>query len=541
VRKNAPVHAASARERRLTRLRTTRRAAYVALVPWTLTIFRSRPGSAAHHTLFDVGIGFLVASAVGAIATLRSPAGGTARPADEQPDPPRSADTREGTRPIDPDGRARWADATLRALLAVRPTGDDHDGPDIAVLRVGAAGVEVLLHAPCPLVPAPFRPSAGGFVWSLDSSVELEALIELGRSVRLSPDAEPTPLLEIGTDEEGSYFAREGGIVTLRLGDEGPGELHDELPSFGSGDRQATSGSLFGAPLVVVERREQLLLEPYGIPLPVSPEPPLPPSPEPVDKAPSVPVPHPVPENKDPGAEDVEASVLDADEARAKVEPSTRASLVPAGPVEVRILREEPDLVGELHGEPSAGAVEFVAFLALHRYRAAPARLRAALGTPRSQASRSGKTVWTSAGAARRALGPDLVPAASANHLYLLSEQVTCDWTRFQALVDLARSSVSDPGRRREVLVGALELVDGVPGLASPRFSWLDTDGVLSNIALAVLSAARELVNLEAELGATEFTRWAIGKAHLLVPDAEALVHQSSAHTGTAGRVTSPR
>jgi hypothetical protein len=72
VRKSAPVRAASARERRLTRLRTTRRAAYVALVPWTLTIVRSRPGSAAHHALFDVGIGFIVASAAGAIATLRS-------------------------------------------------------------------------------------------------------------------------------------------------------------------------------------------------------------------------------------------------------------------------------------------------------------------------------------------------------------------------------------------------------------------------------------------------------------------------------------
>ena len=45
---------------------------------------------------------------------------------------------------------------------------------------------------------------------------------------------------------------------------------------------------LFGAPLVVVERGEQLLLEPYGIPLPVSPESPLPPPPEPAE-APSTP------------------------------------------------------------------------------------------------------------------------------------------------------------------------------------------------------------------------------------------------------------
>ncbi len=518
-----------------------RRVAYAALVPWLFALVRSRPGSAAHHALFEVAIGFIVASVAGAIATLHSPSSGTARPADEQPDPQHQAGVPRAARPIDPEGRARWADATLRVLLALRPTGDDPDRPEIAVLLVGTAGVEVLFQAPCPCAPAPFRPSAGGLVWSLDPSVELEALVELGRGVRLSPDAEPAPLVEIGTEEEGSYFARGDGIVTLRLGDEGLEELHDELPSFGSGDRQGTSMALFGAPLVVVEDGEQLLLEPYGIPLSVSPESPLPPPPEPTVEAPRAPLPHPEPETKDLRAEDVEALALEADDAGAKVEPSTRFPLVPAGPVEVRILREQPDLVGELHGEPSAGAVEFVAFLALHRYRAAPARLRAALGTPRSQASRSGKTVWTSAGAARRALGPDLVPAASANHLYLLSEQVTCDWIRFQTLVDLARSSASDPGRRRQALLAALELVDGVPGLASPRFSWLDTEGVLSNIALAVVGAARELAALEAELGAEEFTRWAIRKARLLVPDAEALVHPSPAPPGTAARVTSRR
>ena len=74
--------------------------------------------------------------------------------------------------------------------------------------------------------------------------------------------------------------------MTLRLGDEGPGELHDELPSFGSGDRQATSGSLFGAPLVVVERGEQLLLEPFGLPLTASAESSTPAEPQPIEEVP---------------------------------------------------------------------------------------------------------------------------------------------------------------------------------------------------------------------------------------------------------------
>jgi hypothetical protein len=522
-------------------LRTAQRTAFVVVLPWVFALARSRPGSAVHHALFDLGIGFIVVCIAGAIATWRWDSSDASSPTEEPPQLQHDADTQGATLPIDTAERARWAEATMSALWGSELAGRGHDVPRIAVIRVGAAGVGLLHHEPRPVAPSPFRVSAGGLIWSLDPSIELEALIELGEDSRPSLDRRAPPLLEVGSDEEGSYFVPAGDIVRLRLDDDELGELHDELPSLALQDPGSASGPLFGAPLVVVGHGEKLLLEPYGIPFSVSPESPLPPPLEPADEAPSAPVPHPEPETKDIGAEDVEAIAANGDDARAKVEPSTRAPLVPAGPVEVRILREEPDLVGELRGEPSAGAVEFVAFLALHRYRAAPARLRAALGTPRSQASRSGKTVWTSAGAARLALGTDLVPAASANHLYLLSEQVTCDWTRFQALVDLARSSVSDLGRRREALVAALELVDGVPGLASRRFSWLDNEGILSNIALAVASAARELVNLEAELGTEEFTRWAIRKAHLLVPDAEALVHQSSAYPGTAGRVTSPR
>ena len=142
---------------------------------------------------------------------------------------------------------------------------------------------------------------------------------------------------------------------------------------------------------------------------------------------------------------------------------------------------------------------------------------------------------------ARRAIGPDLVPAASGNQLYLLSKEVSSDWTRFQALVGIARSAASDPEHRREALVGALELVDGVPGLASRRFTWLDTEGVLSNIAFAVANAARELANLEAEGGSEELTRWAIAKARPLLPDLGELEHQEPKLAGTGLRTPSRR
>ena len=295
-------------------------------------------------------------------------------------------------------------------------------------------------------------------------------------------------------------------------------------------------GWLFGAPLVVVGRGEQLLLEPFGLPLTASAESSTPAEPQPIEEVPIASV-----LRSDPEPEDLDAVVLEGCNPLATTDRPTQMLPVPPGPVEVRILREVPDLVGELHEEPTAGAVEFVAYLALHGYRAAPARLKETLGTPRSQASRSGKSVWTAAGAARRAIGPDLVPAASGNQLYLLSKEVSCDWTRFQALVGIARSAASDPERRREALVGALELVDGVPGLASRRFTWLDTEGVLSNIAFAVANAARELANLEAEGGSEELTRWAIAKARPLLPDLGELEHQESKLASTRLRTPSRR
>jgi hypothetical protein len=517
-------------------LRITRRTAFLVILPWVFALARSRPGSAVHHALFDLGIAVIVVSIAGAIATWRWDSSGVSSPTEEPPERRCDADTQGAARPIDAADRARWAEATMGALWARDLVGRGHDVPRIAVIRVGAAGVELLLHEPCPVAPSPFRAGAGGLIWSLDPSIELEALIELGPDSRPSLDGGAPPLLEVGTDDEGSYFVAAGDIVRLRLDDDEPGELHDELPSLSLQDRGSASGPLFGTPLVVVGRGEQLLLEPFGLSLAASPESSTPAAPQPIEEVPTGSV-----LRSDPEPEELDAVDLEDGHPPATVNRSTQALTVPPGPVEVRILRDVPDLVGELHEEPTAGAVEFVAYLALHGYRAAPARLKETLGTPRSQASRSGKSVWTAAGAARRAIGPDLVPAASGNQLYLLSKEVSCDWTRFQALVGVARSAASDPERRREALVGALELVDGVPGLASRRFTWLDTEGVLSNIAFAIASAARELANLEAEGGSEELSRWAIAKARPLLPDLGELEHQEPKLASTRLRAPSRR
>ena len=234
---------------------------------------------------------------------------------------------------------------------------------------------------------------------------------------------------------------------------------------------------------------------------------------------------------------------LVADEPVATVEysapKSATAPLVPAKRVEVRILRELPDLVGELQMQPQIGAVEFVAYLATHGYRATTTRLRDALGTPRSQASRSGKSVWTAAGLARRTIGVELLPQASGNQLYLLSEDVSCDWIRFGALLAIAQRPDSDRATTRQALTEALRLVAGIPGASSRRFSYFDVDGLLADVARDVSIAAHLLATLATDDGSAELARWAIAKGRLLSPRSDELA-ADEARLEAAELVTEP-
>ena len=98
VRKSAPVRAASARERRLDRWRTARRAVCVAVAPWAFGVCSFATGIGRLSRLLRHRDRLLRLLHRRAIATWPLHSGGTARPADEQPDPPRSADTREAAR-----------------------------------------------------------------------------------------------------------------------------------------------------------------------------------------------------------------------------------------------------------------------------------------------------------------------------------------------------------------------------------------------------------------------------------------------------------
>ena len=149
-------------------------------------------------------------------------------------------------------------------------------------------------------------------------------------------------------------------------------------------------------------------------------------------------------------------------------------------------------------------------------------RLRDALGTSRARGSRAEATIYKTAAEARRSLGPRLVPVAAGNQLYELAEQVSCDWNRFEELVAIAHRC-DQPGQRREALIEALALVDGVPAHASNRFIWLDDEGLSTRIEMAVLEVAQHLARAARLEGLSELAAWAIAKGRLLAPDSPEL------------------
>ncbi|HLX77719.1 MAG TPA: hypothetical protein VKR27_02455, partial [Acidimicrobiales bacterium] len=252
--------------------RITLSVAALACCSWVVVAVRSRPGSDARRLLVDVGIALLLVCVIGAVGTWRGAPTGTPALGESPPAKTRGDDPFAETLEIDSAERSYWASATFRAVSAIGLVGEQRDVPDVAVIRVGMARIELLLNAPTSVAPPPFQSSAGGLVWTLDPFVGRDALLDLGKGVPLAADTDSVPLVEIGSDEDGTYFARAGTIAKVRLADDEFGELGDEFPSFGAGDTAATSDAVFGARLVAVERGDRLVLEPFGIVLSASAE-----------------------------------------------------------------------------------------------------------------------------------------------------------------------------------------------------------------------------------------------------------------------------
>lgn len=107
--------------------------------------------------------------------SMRSPGSRIASPTDEVQVLTQKLHATEQPRLID------WIETTNRILgrhFIQRASGA---GPDIALLRIGSDGIDLLLRAPMSVAPAPFRTSQGGLWWHLDpllAHADLEEILD---------------------------------------------------------------------------------------------------------------------------------------------------------------------------------------------------------------------------------------------------------------------------------------------------------------------------------------------------------------------------
>jgi hypothetical protein len=169
------------------------------------------------------------------------------------------------------------------------------------------------------------------------------------------------------------------------------------------------------------------------------------------------------------------------------------------GPVEVDGWREVPD---------RAIVTQLACYLGVHADRSiSGGELRSALW-PDDAKEASSKSLRTYMSLLRRALGPDLVPPGTING-YRLSPRVDVDWIDFQRL--------TGSGSSTEDLKSALQLVRGQPFAGMPSH-WVYSELFVSEMEVAIVSAARQLADAGIETDALDLATWAIAQGLLAVP-----------------------
>lgn len=289
--------------------------------------------------------------------------------------------------------------------------------PAVTLVRVGHSGVELLLDDEATAPLPGFEPLETWRTWRLveddlddDSACDVE-IDELGSDVDGTYFA---PRHEVGESTTHLVVIADGGEVVvepygLRLRPPSPGHGAPDAAAVGAGSRPSSDASPPQVAVTALDADEEDVLDDAWPSDDLRME-------DPLDAALEV--------RKPDLQAAATAPTTPTDD---PCEPDRDDWLIPPGAVEVRLLREVPDLVGALVGPASPAAIEFVAYLASHGHRATTPRLRDSLGTVRTRLSRSGKTVWTAAGAARQCLGEERLPRASGNDAYVLADEVTCD------------------------------------------------------------------------------------------------------------------
>jgi nucleoid-associated protein YgaU len=197
-------------------------------------------------------------------------------------------------------------------------------------------------------------------------------------------------------------------------------------------------------------------------------------------------------------------------------------AVLAARPIEVRVLRPEPDLSGWADPSRLRGkATELVVYLAMAGGRVSAQRIRNDLW--------GGELVtndtWKSTNSrARAALGTDAhgdfrLPRAEDSRFWL-TDDVGCDWQRFRRLVALADDA--DPATAIAYLAAALHLIDGVPfSDCGHRYRWAEDR--LTELDVVITDGARRLADLAMADGNHELATWATEQGHAANPDQQSL------------------
>jgi DNA-binding SARP family transcriptional activator len=165
--------------------------------------------------------------------------------------------------------------------------------------------------------------------------------------------------------------------------------------------------------------------------------------------------------------------------------------------------------------------IELLCYLALHHDRPVHGEeLRAALWPSEDGVEASAKSLRTYMSLLRQYLGPELVPEATRGTGYRLSRNVTTDWAAFQEHVALADRSTEEFAQA-DALRSALALVRGMPfaGVASGTFMWAwSVEMLASTMEVAIVEAARRLVNLSLASGDGQTAMWATMRGLIASP-----------------------
>ncbi|MHB1911855.1 MAG: AfsR/SARP family transcriptional regulator, partial [Acidimicrobiales bacterium] len=229
---------------------------------------------------------------------------------------------------------------------------------------------------------------------------------------------------------------------------------------------------------------------------------------------------------------------LDIDEAVAEEE-GQPVELKILGPVEL-IGGAEPDSVP---ASRRASALAVICYLATRTRPVSADQIATALWPADASKDNFGeprrKTVMNVISRARLLLGES---TASSSRLlltdrgYALSGEVTCDWTRFQALIE---SGVGTAAELAAGLKEALGLVGGEPfagSLSRPFYEWVSAEHLDLTMAARAVDTAERLGRLALDSGDHETAEWAVQKGLELDPAREELFQVWMHLAGREGR-----